>query len=285
MKKLFGKKLIKFILLIVIVLIGIGFYLSNFKNTSNISTGSENWQPYRSTKGNFIISMPSGVTETSTSSAVAQVGDSGTTEQLINYNSTDSEKNVYIASVEIYPYMLNTSSPALIKDADVLKKQKSNWTTIAENTSKLKEYQTYDLLFKQGDRYLKYRFFSVYNYQYLIGMFSADKSFPLFEKFANSFELIDENLGPKDISLLRDYIMSAQTSKINLEKGYAAGNYPKQDLDKIIDVISKMISSSQIILSNLQSENINNSNNTALWKSVMNLTDEHERLYRKLNGE
>ncbi|MDO8658358.1 MAG: hypothetical protein Q7K55_06455 [Candidatus Levybacteria bacterium] len=285
MKKLFRRKNIKFILLIVVILIAISFYLPNLKNTPSMPIDSENWQPYRSTKGNFIISMPSGVTETSTSSAIAQVGDSGTTEQLINYNSIDSEKNVYLASVEIYPYMLNTSSSALITDADVLKKQKSNWTTIAENTSKLKGYQTYDLLFKQGDQYLKYRFFSIYKYQYLIGMASTNKNFPLFEKFANSFELIDKNLGPKDISFLQDYIKSAQTSKNYWEKAYLTGKYSKQDLDRITDLASKMISSCQVIIANLQSENVNYNNNTVIWNSIMNMTDEHEKLYIKLNGK
>lgn len=285
MRRLFGRKSIKLILLIIVILIAIGFYFPNSRNTFNAQTGSENWQPYRSTKGNFIISMPSGVTEASTSSAVAQVGDSGTTEQLINYNSTDSEKNVYIASVEIYPYMLNTSSSSIITDANILKKQKSNWATIAENTSKLKGYQTYDLLFKQGDQYLKYRFFSIYNYQYLIGMFSTNKNFPLFERFANSFELIDGNLGPKDIGFLQDYIKSAQTSKNYWEKAYLTGKYSKQDLDRITDLTSKIISSCQAIIANLQSKNINNNNNTVLWNSIMSMTDEHEKTLQQIDDK
>src|ERR1035437_6806810 len=188
MKKLFEIKNRKIILLIAaVILVLLGFYLINVRSSSNTLTNPEGWKNYVSTEGNFTISMPLDVSKTSSPSA---------TESMITYNAFDSKKNLYLAQVHIYPYMINTSLSALIADKDLLRKQKPDWALVTENNGKFKEFQTYDLLLKRGNEYIKYRIFEIYNYQYIIGMLSANNNFSQFEKFANSFKLIESNLTP-----------------------------------------------------------------------------------------
>ena len=286
----------------------------------NTSANIDDWKLFTSDLGNFRILLPTD--HPNITSSERPIINSKDTVKSYYFHSLDlNNGDEYKMEFGIYPPTyrdriannISTMLKQLQEDSIQNLVGAGESELISSKSSSFKNFPSVDSEYKKNDLinkgdyfYVMGRLIIVRNYFYSFVLTTKNPKSGNFSKFVNSFELIDISPAstintapiinspagflsgqdtPGDIKSLQDYIGTEQASKDSWKKGYATGRYSQQDLDKVIDLLSRIISFSQTILTNLQSGNINTSSNISLWKAVVSMSNEAGVLANKLNGQ
>ncbi len=88
-----------------------------------------------------------------------------------------------------------------------------------------------------------------------------------------------------DIKYFQDYISKVQALKDSWQNESTTGRYPQQDVNKVVDEFTRIISFSNTIMNNLRSGSGNNADNNSLWKAISSMNDEAIATTKRLNGQ
>lgn len=276
---------------------------------NNTSIDINNWKLFTSTEGNFKILFPSGNPKLTTDIYNPLLDYPDLKYHILQYLESDTNGDGYWVEVTVYPEIyglvnsydnLNSFKKAIQENLENL----NNTTLVNSEQSTFKGSPSIDLELKNKDSYYKYRIFIIGGYSYGIASSSRSSDFPKFDKFANSFQFLQtslpvptasavdtgtgflsgkDNVG--DIKFLQDYMNRIQVSKNDWQDAYSNGEFSKQDLDKLLDELSRIVSFTKTIISNLQSGDGSINDNISLWKTMMKMHNEAVSVSNRMTGQ
>lgn len=192
-------------ILILLIATGIIIFILSFvikpasvsTSSSNSSTNSKTWQFYTSPEGNFKILFPSGNPKITTDKYYSISSNPDLKYRLLQYDEFDTNGDEYWVEVGVYPKAFNARSD--YGSLNVLKgsieenlKNFDNAALVNSKQSLFMGAPSIDLQLKSKDLNYKYRIFILGDYSYKIASSSTDDKFSLFDKFANSFSVIND---------------------------------------------------------------------------------------------
>lgn len=150
---------------------------------------SSDWKEYNSTSGNFRILFPTFPKQDSQSISATENYPAMT---YVTYTSILEDGTTYVVGSVEYPNSVDVSDPknnldGVVNGAIVAVSGK----LISSNFSTFNGVSSVDYLIKAEGAYLKYRSFLIGHSLYTLGIASETNNFPYFDKFANSFQLIN----------------------------------------------------------------------------------------------
>jgi hypothetical protein len=284
----------------------------NTVNHSAIVSSSANvWKYFSSTEGNFKIKFPNGAPKKITDEYHPTLSASYLKYRLLQYFENDVNGDLYWVEVNAYPenYGLINSYNSLSNYENSIKENLKNSSDsaslISSNQDTFKGNPSINLVFKSKNYYYKYRIFAIGEYAYGIVSVSTNRDFPQFEKFANSFEILNSNssLAPivapainpapvfltgnkeQDISALQATLSKLQNGKSGWQESYGDPKYSKADLDKLIDLYSREIAFCETLILNLQTGKGSVADNTSLLNAIGDMANQSDTIANRLNGK
>jgi len=186
------KKYIAVILILATVLL-LGFGIFSFKKTSlNSSTKTDilqSWYPFESNLGNFKILFPEPNPQKTADVYFPLEGFNGQRHALV-YCVKNGD---YCIEVGIYPpaYNLRSDISSINTFENVTLQKFENPQPISTSSGEFLGNPYIDFAFTSANQFYKYRVFAIEDNSYAISLSSSDSNFDTFNKFVNSFSIIN----------------------------------------------------------------------------------------------
>lgn len=188
-----GKKKYIVVVLIsfVILLSGLGIYLGKKTslNSTSKSASNESWFQFTSEAGNYKILFPEPNPQKTSDVYNPIEGIKGQRHAIVYCDKS----GIYCIEVGIYPssYNLRGNIYNLNLYKNIIFKNFENPKLISSSSGEFLENPYIDFVFTSSNYFHKYRVFAIEDNSYALSMSSTDSKFDSFNKFVNSFSVIN----------------------------------------------------------------------------------------------
>lgn len=161
---------------------------NNQLSTQNLNNylQSSDWKEFNSASGNFKMSFPTLPKEQNQTVTVK-----GTNLNITTFLSQPSENEVFMVGLTTYPNQYDVSDSKAILDNVVNGAvQNIKGQLVSSKPSTFNSYPAVDYVIRGSNLYAINKSFLVGHTLYIIENFESTNSFPSFDRFVNSFQLI-----------------------------------------------------------------------------------------------